>query len=317
MYNKQTVLSWRRIKYNIKKYFWVLIIAVLLSVISLFVGISNNKKKIDTSTISEVITTFLFHSEENKQSIQGFVGDLATFLQTEQFEEKLNDYLEAKKLDKYSENDTINIKLVEVSNCFRIIVSSNDVERAKTVSDFVCNFFEEKTEYYYTGIQYKLIEQKENENVKKEKNISIIQLKDLLIAILILGAGIVILYFLMIFDRRIMSEEEGCLFFNTVKCLSVENLDDLCTKLKVDNLEKKKILVLPEKLEDAIREKLKGIRGINIISLDDVTENELCGMQQWIILYGGMIIEKEYDNLNAANLLNKQEIEGIIFIRDL
>lgn len=317
MYNKQTVLSWRRIKYNIKRYFWVLIIAALLSVISLFMGISNNKKKIDTLAISKVESVFLFHSEENEQSIQGFVGDMKTFLQTEQFEETLNDYLDAKKLDKYSEEDTINIKLVEVSNCFRVIVSSDDGERAKAISDFVCNFLEEKTEYYYTGIQYSLIEQKENEEVREEKNISIIQLKDLLIAILILGVGILILYFLMIFDRRIMSEEEGCLFFNTGKCLSVENLDDLCVKLEGNDLEKKKILVLPDKLEDTKREELKSIRGINLISLDNVTENELCGMQQWIILYGGMIIGKEYDNLNAANLLNGQEIEGIIFIRNL
>ena len=268
--DKEVVLSWKRIKAYLKMYWWIIAVAAVLGLIMMMIGIKSNIAS-NQSSDDKVMqkTTFLVSLEENAGTLStaSVIGDYMAVLNTEEFLQKINSKLKDEGIQPKKESYKMEVARIDSSNCFTIDIESDSKQNAEIAAEVVKATLKSSLEMYQDKVEIYEIDKSINK-VTTETESSFV-LKDLMIFVGMVILGFVIVYLILIFDKRIASADELIHFIKKEDILIIGKKSDYC---KIDTLFRdgtndNTTLILGDQTEELSKE--ISDKGLECVSIDE------------------------------------------------
>ena len=233
MYSKKMIISKERVVYYLKRYWWIVIVALLVGVVLGMYSIMNRESQTLENEQEKILESkFLVIAGENEKiSVSSLIGDCKVLLQSKELKEQLD------STEKNKSVFEIELKEIELSNCFSLVVSAETKESAEKISEKVILYLKEKIEEYYPQSELNLLETQWGQ-IDAEESSSPVHLSDLFI---ILGPMIIVLlslYFIMIMDKKVFSSMEANAIIGAEKAIEFGEMEEswLVNQAEKDNI---------------------------------------------------------------------------------
>lgn len=315
--SKNEMLSWERICFYYKKYWYIVIIFGVIAILALCFRISGNINIKETEDEKKIIlheTYILEKRMENIVSTSGVLADAKVFLNTDSMISYVNAYLEDHKAERISDLSMVTADMIEQSNCISVSIQGDTQHQVEILEEAVRTFWTEKLNEIYGEMEFVVLDEKIKEGVEEfEDNQSmVINLSDLIIFGIVFFLGIGIVYFFMILDDRIVTKNE---LIYVLKCENVfdvmdEQMFEIWMEHQGDYHDKVKI-ICGNNLESYVKllqEKMWEIEKLDMLFQKD----ESC--TQYLLVKKGHVREKELKRFCEKMSLTEQVLKGALFV---
>lgn len=197
MYNKTMLISRKRIFFYLKRYWWIIVVALVVGVSGGVYNITNREAQTVEYEGRLESKVLVLVGEDEKISVSTLIGDCKVLLDSKELEQQLD------VMENQEKSSNIEIKEIELSNCFTLGVTSKTEKSAEITSEYVMDYLIEKVEEYYP--QSRLIILETNWKLVEEEAASPIYLSDLFIIAFPPVVTLLILYFIMVSDKRVLT----------------------------------------------------------------------------------------------------------------
>lgn len=276
MYSKKMIISKERVVYYLKRYWWIVIVALLVGVVLGMYSIMNRESQTLENEQEKILESkFLVIAGENEKiSVSSLIGDCKVLLQSKELKEQLD------STEKQNSVFEIELKEIELSNCFSLVVSAETKESAEKISEKVILYLKEKIEEYYPQSELNLLETQWGQ-IDAEESSSPVHLSDLFIIVGPMVIVLLSLYFIMIMDKKVFSSMEANAIIGAEKTIEFGEIEE---SWLVNQAEKNKdnicLVFSSEKKQFDIEAKAKiRMQELNVSGLEKCLSNKI-----WIFI---------------------------------
>ena len=303
----------------LKKYWWILMICLILGGILLGMGIRSNMNSDKNIVSYEQKILPVKIDEENIQNIatSSIIGNCKTLLSIEDVQKEINDLLENEGEEIISNWNKILLEPIANSNFF-ILKIFNEKNLANTQMNAIISVLNEKMKNYRQETELIKIGGLER-YVTQDEN-SPVLLKDVLIFFAVMLSGVFLVYVLMILDKHISSPEELRQALGKDEILQLSKKDSQLLKIwcTILNKKEKAILVLGNNIRE-IKIELEALNLDNLYITDFENYNKIVSKESTVKTYliiKSMTTKKE--ELNVILQLNKlydKQFNGWVYLK--
>ena len=130
MYSKKMIISKERVVYYLKRYWWIVIVALLVGVVLGMYSIMNRESQTLENEQERILESkfLVIAGEDEKISVSSLISDCKVLLQSKELKEQLD------SIEKQNSVFEIELKEIESSNCFTLVVFAETKESAEKIS---------------------------------------------------------------------------------------------------------------------------------------------------------------------------------------
>lgn len=218
--NEQNIISIKKILYNLKKYFWILGIAVIFALVVIIVSLDSSEENLYKSeTVFKISSKIIEGYGPATLSAQGVADEFNVYLSTKDVENKINEELSARSYNVFSEQDIPTYEIA--NNIIKMQITGNHPERTELISELIAEEFIEYNNKFNETIESILINTSINDISTQSSFFEhIVSVKNIFIILLGIIVGIGIIFIIVFIDDKIYIQED-LKFFDDLKCLYV------------------------------------------------------------------------------------------------
>lgn len=310
--NKNEILSWERICFYYKKYWYIVIVFGVIAILTLCFRMSGNVKEAGVEQKITLHETYILEKRmENIVSTSGVLEDAKVFLNTDPMISYVNTYLEENGEESISDLSMVTADMIGQSSCIGVSIQGDTQRQVEILEEAVRTFWSEKLNEIYGELEFVVLDEEFSEE-DEENQPPAINLSDLIVFGMLFLLGIGIVYFFMILDDRIVTKNE--LMYHA-KCENIydvtdEQMFEVWVEHQSSYPDKVKIIYGNdlETYVNLLQEKMWETEKLDMSSQKDASTT------QYLLVKKGHVREKELKRFCEKLSLTEQVLKGALFV---